>query len=513
MDITLIFVDTSARYSSKVCHYFDTIKQRVVACNKQTCEPIIALDDPEIGLTKDIFDYLLNEFRIRKNNKWLFGIPKYGRQYEYLGGVPVKSTEPLRIGVLRKGDLALVSLVYDARERLQISEYEAREVNSAAVMEYLLEHHNVDKTNGSICAHAAARGDVDYLRFLHDNGFAWYEDTPAMAARNGCAACLEYAIREGCEWDCSACLDAALYGHMDCVRFLLEVAHKHKFNHNDESIGHDDLGISAAASRNVALMAYLRQVVDPRELLSARVCAKAAECGDVKMLEHLRTAIMYQTMTSDTTTRDVSTHKMLEHEPCAWDGQTTFEAICNGHMECLKFALASNPPCPLDINRFEDRIYACNYECAIYALEHCITHDGISIKCLRYCFPERTEDTPARIRHAILHGEWSECGQHIRALVYITANAVDCFEAIFPFISRDNACTGVHKDMFICALHHSEECLCYLVREIPYNTENEKYWPLDYISVDLISRSKLQPFVNVDLDELIERYESKHCQQ
>ena len=70
------------------------------------------------------------------------------------------------------------------------------------------------------------------LKFLHENGCPWDEDTCSFAARNVRLECLKYAHEHGCPWDRiwnrsthsyhSASYWAAESGHLECLKYLHE---------------------------------------------------------------------------------------------------------------------------------------------------------------------------------------------------------------------------------------------------------------------------------------------------
>jgi len=80
---------------------------------------------------------------------------------------------------------------------------------------------NFDHVNSFICSKAAENGHLDCLRYAHENGCAWDENTCAVAA-DGHLDCLRYAHENGCAWDKDTCENAAATGHLDCLRYAHE---------------------------------------------------------------------------------------------------------------------------------------------------------------------------------------------------------------------------------------------------------------------------------------------------
>ncbi len=65
-------------------------------------------------------------------------------------------------------------------------------------------------------------GHLECLRYAHENGCPWGENTCHTAACNGHLDCLRYAHENGCSWDKYTCDDAAENGHLECLRYAHE---------------------------------------------------------------------------------------------------------------------------------------------------------------------------------------------------------------------------------------------------------------------------------------------------
>jgi hypothetical protein len=48
--------------------------------------------------------------------------------------------------------------------------------------------------------YAAAKGHIECLKYAHENGCPWKEDTCTQAALGGHIECLKYAHENGCHW-------------------------------------------------------------------------------------------------------------------------------------------------------------------------------------------------------------------------------------------------------------------------------------------------------------------------
>eukprot|EP01032_Pedospumella_encystans_P013954 gene13954-16044_t len=83
-----------------------------------------------------------------------------------------------------------------------------------------------------ICANAVKlNGDVEMLRFLHEEVGADLTDTLFAAAENGRLDCLQYAHQHGAALHADVCMLAASGGHLHCLRF----AHEHGCPWNDHT--------------------------------------------------------------------------------------------------------------------------------------------------------------------------------------------------------------------------------------------------------------------------------------
>ena len=63
------------------------------------------------------------------------------------------------------------------------------------------------------CSMTADQGDLDVLKWLHENGCPWDADTCSRAVRGCHIDVLKYLHENGCPWDRVACLRAAGGGY------------------------------------------------------------------------------------------------------------------------------------------------------------------------------------------------------------------------------------------------------------------------------------------------------------
>ena len=76
--------------------------------------------------------------------------------------------------------------------------------------------------NEDTCSNAAAYGNLECLQYAHENGCPWNENTTASAAESGYIECLKYAHENGCPWGYFTCSWAALRGKLDCLKYAHE---------------------------------------------------------------------------------------------------------------------------------------------------------------------------------------------------------------------------------------------------------------------------------------------------
>ena len=83
-------------------------------------------------------------------------------------------------------------------------------------------HENGCPWNKETRYSAARKGHLECLRYAHENGCPWNEYTCSAAADNGHLECLKYAHENGCPWDGYVCSNAAYNGHLECLRYAHE---------------------------------------------------------------------------------------------------------------------------------------------------------------------------------------------------------------------------------------------------------------------------------------------------
>mgnify|MGYP001598206709 CR=1 FL=1 len=107
-------------------------------------------------------------------------------------------------------------------ERLRVVDITryAAEIGQLDCLRYA--HENGCELTEVTCIAAAANGHLDCLKYAHENGCEWDKDTCLYAARNGHLNCLKYAHENGCEWDEDTCFYAIYEGHWDCFKYAYD---------------------------------------------------------------------------------------------------------------------------------------------------------------------------------------------------------------------------------------------------------------------------------------------------
>jgi hypothetical protein len=77
----------------------------------------------------------------------------------------------------------------------------------------------ITSTNDNICVKAACEGNVNLLKYSHENGCVLYEETSKIATIYGHLNCLKYIHENDCEMYKYICEVAAEYGHLDCLKY------------------------------------------------------------------------------------------------------------------------------------------------------------------------------------------------------------------------------------------------------------------------------------------------------
>ncbi len=73
-----------------------------------------------------------------------------------------------------------------------------------------------------LCDFSAYYGQLDILKWAHENGYTWNAKTCSSAAVNGHLECLKYLRENNCEWDNNVYLNANKYEHKGLLEWAME---------------------------------------------------------------------------------------------------------------------------------------------------------------------------------------------------------------------------------------------------------------------------------------------------
>ena len=159
----------------------------------------------------------------------------------------------------------------------------------------------------SMAKAAAAQGNLDVLKCLHEDGCPWDAWTCRMAAEGGHFDMLKYAHENGCPWDEYTCECAAKGGHFD----MLKYAHENGCPWDKETCEW------AAWGGHLDMLKYARENGCP---WGAKTCQNAAWQGHLQLV------------------------KYAHENGCPWDKKTCSSAAWNGHFDVLKYARENGCP-------------------------------------------------------------------------------------------------------------------------------------------------------------------------
>jgi hypothetical protein len=72
------------------------------------------------------------------------------------------------------------------------------------------------------CAKISRKGEVDLLRYAHENGCHWDRFTCVEASGRGHLECLKYLHENGCSWDRDTRAKSSWMGHLECLKYAHE---------------------------------------------------------------------------------------------------------------------------------------------------------------------------------------------------------------------------------------------------------------------------------------------------
>jgi len=70
------------------------------------------------------------------------------------------------------------------------------------------------------CIYAAEKGNLECLKYLHENGCPWNENCSKYASKYGHLEVLKYLHENGCLWNEDCCEYASSNGHLEVLKYL-----------------------------------------------------------------------------------------------------------------------------------------------------------------------------------------------------------------------------------------------------------------------------------------------------
>jgi len=90
------------------------------------------------------------------------------------------------------------------------------------MLQWAVDHGLPQEARPNICKYAAARGNLEVVKWARAHGFEWSEGTCQMAACNGHLDVLQYARSNGCAWGKGVCEAAARKGHLAVIKWAVQ---------------------------------------------------------------------------------------------------------------------------------------------------------------------------------------------------------------------------------------------------------------------------------------------------
>jgi len=194
------------------------------------------------------------------------------------------------------------------RSGMKLAEkFKIEEMASISTLEFALENRSLWPSKWDekyFCAQVALTNKLELLKWIREEKkCAWDEETSAVAARQGNLEMVKYCVANRCPIDAFSCHNAAGNGHLDCLKYLHEVA---KAPWDWETANR------AALNGHLHILEYL--VEREYDQYDEYTCACAASNGHLDCLKYLH-----------------------EDVKAPWGCETAFLAALNGHLHILEY--------------------------------------------------------------------------------------------------------------------------------------------------------------------------------
>ena len=201
-------------------------------------------------------------------------------------------------------------------------EFKVDEMSSISTLEVAWEHYPLKydmwmdepyMDEPRFCSRVAETNKLELLKWVREEKKCeWDEETINAAAEQGNLEMVKYCVANECPIDVFACADAALEGHLECLKYLREEV---------KAPWDSWTAYFAAQKSHLHILEYL--VERKFDHYGVCACVYAAMNGHLECLKYLH-----------------ETAKAL------WNDWSVYHAHKNNHPECLQYLLDNNCPLP-----------------------------------------------------------------------------------------------------------------------------------------------------------------------
>lgn len=198
--------------------------------------------------------------------------------------------------------------------------------NNRDIILWLIDIGYLQWNDETFCCGAAAAGNMELLRWLHERNAVWKSTTICYAIKGGHFEIMKWAYESGCPIDQSCCAVAAFEGNLPYLKWLRE----HNCNWSSYT------AFMAAKGGHLELLQWAHQHGIPRDHW---VCAEAAENGHFELLKwaHANGFPMENNVCSIAAEKnDMNMLMWARSVGCPWSSSATWYAAAAGHFELLK---------------------------------------------------------------------------------------------------------------------------------------------------------------------------------
>ena len=218
-----------------------------------------------------------------------------------------------------------------SREKELKERFKIEEMSSISTLEFTWEHYpwgtyvrelEEDMDETYFCSRVARTNKLELLKWIREEKqCGWDYRTIDMAANQGNLEMVKYCVANECPIDEVACANAALHGHLECLKYLREEA---------KAPWSWQTAMWAAGNGHLHILEYL--VERKFDKFDEYACRWAAENGHLDCLKYLH-----------------------ETAKAPWTYRAVLEAHEQNQTECLQYLLDKNCPLP-DGWRYEDGV-------------------------------------------------------------------------------------------------------------------------------------------------------------